>query len=509
MKRTKKLSIGYIKKILSILIIFIIVTYIFTNIANASTQQISDDINGIDTNQYPGIKEKIQQLKARYPNWNFKILYTNLSWDDVISNEYQGHGASPRNLIYNQTNYRGNWICSICGDRPYDNGNWRCASESAIAYMMDPRNSLNSSDIFQFEELTANSSDINIVRNMTKGTFLQGHEQGIVDIANKNGVNSYYIVARLIQEQGKNGSTLVSGSTGYYNAFNIGASGNTSSEIIANGLAYAQRKGWDTLEKSIDGGIGFVTDQYIKKGQNTLYLQKFNVTDSGTYWRQYQQNLMAAQKEGETLRNTYINTNSYNSSHTFIIPVYKNMPAEPVARPDGSNQAPVATVDLVKVNVDSSLKIRKTPEDSTAIGWLWKDEIVTRLEKATTKINGTYWDKIRKSDGTVGYTARETFDYESKYKLYLVPVNENNNQSGNGNENSNGSTPGTPTAPDFIKGDVDKDNQITANDYAMIKNYIMGAHSLNDEEKQRADYDGDNAVTANDYALIKNYIMGR
>lgn len=509
MKRTKKLSIGYIKKILSILIIFIIVTYIFTNIANASTQQISDDINGIDTNQYPGIKEKIQQLKARYPNWNFKILYTNLSWDDVISNEYQGHGASPRNLIYNQTNYRGNWICSICGDRPYDNGNWRCASESAIAYMMDPRNSLNSSDIFQFEELTANSSDINIVRNMTKGTFLQGHEQGIVDIANKNGVNSYYIVARLIQEQGKNGSTLVSGSTGYYNAFNIGASGNTSSEIIANGLAYAQRKGWDTLEKSIDGGIGFVTDQYIKKGQNTLYLQKFNVTDSGTYWRQYQQNLMAAQKEGETLRNTYINTNSYNSSHTFIIPVYKNMPVEPVARPDGSNQAPAATVDLVKVNVDSSLKIRKTPEDSTAIGWLWKDEIVTRLEKATTKINGTYWDKIRKSDGTVGYTARETFDYESKYKLYLVPVNENNNQSGNGNENSNGSTPGTPTAPDFIKGDVDKDNQITANDYAMIKNYIMGAHSLNDEEKQRADYDGDNAVTANDYALIKNYIMGR
>ena len=260
MKNIRKSSINYIIKILSILIVFILVTYTLISISDASTQQISENINAIDTNAYPGIKEKIQQLKSQYPNWNFKILYTNLSWSDVISNEYQGHGSSPRNLIYNQNNYRGNWICSICGDRPYDNGNWRCASESAIAYMMDPRNSLNSSDIFQFEELTANSSDINIVRNMTKGTFLQGHEQGIVDIANKNGVNSYYIVARLIQEQGKNGSTLVSGSTGYYNAFNIGASGNTSSEIIANGLAYAQRKGWDTLEKSIDGGIGFVTN---------------------------------------------------------------------------------------------------------------------------------------------------------------------------------------------------------------------------------------------------------
>ena len=32
---------------------------------------------------------------------------------------------------------------------------------------------------------------------------------------------------------------------------------------------------------------------------------------------------------------------------------------------------------------------------------------------------------------------------------------------------------------------------------------------INDEEKQRADYDGDNEVTANDYALIKKYIMER
>ena len=506
MRNTQKTSKTYIKKILATLILFTITTYSLINISNA-TQQISSDINSIDTQAYPGIKEKIQQLQATYPNWNFKILYTNLSWNDVISNEYQGHGSSPRNLIYNQTNYQGNWICSICGDKPYDNGNWRCASEEAIAYMMDPRNSLNSTDIFQFEELTATSADINIVKTMTNGTFLQGHEQGIVDISNKNGVNSYYIVARLIQEQGRNGSTLVSGKTGYYNAFNIGASGNTSSEIIANGLAYAERKGWDTLEKSIDGGIGFVADQYIKKGQNTLYLQKFNVTESGTYWRQYQQNLMAAQKEGETLRNTYASTNSLSSSHTFIIPVYKNMPTQPVARPDGSEQKPDTTSDLVKVNVDSSLKIRRTPEDSTAIGWLWKDEIVTRLEKATTKINGTYWDKIRKSDGTVGYAARETFDYESNYKLYLVPVNEeqndnNNNQSGNEDTN-NGDT------PTFIKGDVDQDNQITANDYAMIKNYIMGSSTLNDEQKQRADYDSDNTVTANDYALIKKYIMER
>ena len=49
------------------------------------------------------------------------------------------------------------------------------------------------------EELTINGCDINAINSMINGTFLQGHEQGIVDTANSYGVNGYYIVARLIQ----------------------------------------------------------------------------------------------------------------------------------------------------------------------------------------------------------------------------------------------------------------------------------------------------------------------
>lgn len=438
MKKSISVGLEYMKKIIAISILFLLISYILINInpfSSAVSQKLDSDISKIDTKQYPGIKESIQELQKQHPKWKFKILYTNLSWDEVLKKEFVGHGSSPKNLV--ASSFSKNWICPTCGDKPYDNGSWRCASKEAIAYMMDPRNILNGVNIFQFEELTSESSDVKVVKSMTKGTYLEGHEKGIVKVGNQNGVNAYYIVARLIQEQGRDGSELVSGKTGYYNAFNIGASGKTNDEVIANGLAYAKKKGWDTLEKSINGGIEFVAENYIKKGQSTIYLQKFNVTSKDTFAHQYQQNLTAAQTEAAELRDTYIDIDAYNSEHTFIIPVYKNMPKTATKSPDGG-AAPTAEAELVRVNVNSSLKIRKSPTDSTAVGWLWKDEIAVRLEKATKKIGGTYWDKVQKADGTEGYTARETFDNESEYKLYLVPLNVDtgNSESDNNNDNN-------------------------------------------------------------------------
>lgn len=436
------------QRIISIVLILTIITSILMSIINqnksyAVTQSISTDINSIDDSKYPGIKERIKLLQSKYANWNFKILYTGLDWNEVISNEYVGHGRSPKNLVYKNDSYKGAWICSICGDKAYDNGNWRCVSEQGLKYMMDPRNSLNASDIFQFEELTNSGSDINVVKEMVKGTFLAGYEQGIVDAANKNNVNAYYIVARIIQEQGKTGTVLTKGEgykgqyVGYYNVFNRGASGNSTEEILLNGLAIAKKYGWTSLEKSIDGGISFLANNYIHKGQNNLYLQKFDVeATNGLYSNQYMQNILAAQSEGTTLRNTYININSMSSSHTFIIPVYENMPSDACSRPD-TNGSSSSDIDVVRVNVDETLRIRNNPNGTKTVGWLYKNEIVTRLEKATSKVNGTYWDKIRNSNGVIGYVARETYENEKKYKLYLVPINEDNNSGDNGNNNGN------------------------------------------------------------------------
>ena len=456
------------KPIISIVLVLtilvsILISIINQNVSYSVNQSISTDINNINDAKYPGIKERIKLLQSKYPNWNFKILYTGLDWNEVISNEYVGHGGSPKNLVYRSSSYQGAWICSICGDKPYDNGNWRCVSEQGIKYMMDPRNSLNAADIFQFEELTNSGSDINVVRSMINGTFLAGHEQGIVDAANKNNVNAYYIVARIIQEQGKSGTVLTAGNgyngqyVGYYNVFNRGASGNTTQEILLNGLATAKKYGWTSLEKSIDGGISFIANNYIHKGQNNLYLQKFDVeATNGLYSNQYMQNVTAAQSEGTTLRNTYININSMSSSHTFIIPVYENMPNDACSRPD-TNGASSSDIDIVKVNVDQTLRIRNNPNGSTTVGWLNKNEIVTRLEKATSKVGGTYWDKVRKSNGVVGYAARETYDSESKYKLYLVPVNDNGNNGNNGNNDNSGNN---SSGNDTTNVKIDKTNNI-------------------------------------------------
>ena len=507
----------------------------------AVNQTISEDINSIDSSKYPGVKEQVQQLKAKHPNWSFKILYTDIDWNEAIEKEYLGHGSSPKNLV--PKTHDSSWICNICGvDKVYDNGSWRCASKSGIEYMMDPRNSINEADIFQFEELTSTSSDVNIVKKMTNGTFLQGREQEITNIANTKGVNSYYIVARLIQEQGKSGSELISGKTGYYNAFNFGASGSTSEQVIANGLAYAKKKGWDTLEKSISGGIDLIANEYIKIGQNTLYFQKFNVTNKSTFAHQYQQNLFAAKTESATLRNTYLDIESYDSKHTFIIPVFKNMPSKACLTPDGNSTA-ISGADLVKINVTTSLKLRKAPEDSTKVDWLWKDEIVARLEKGTTKINGAYWDKIQKANGNVGYAPRETFDYETDYKLYLVPINTTNgsNNSGN-NSNSNGNNSNNNSnnnenkyhntakvlindekkiikvSPDAIAKDILEafggSVKITKADGSFLngENDNMATNFIVKDTYtviKKGDANADGIVNSFDYIRVMNYIMGR
>lgn len=417
-----------IKQITSMTIIVVMLVSIILMLVNSYSyaSQIGE-YTGLDESRYPGIKQAIQELKSKHPNWNFKIMYTGLDWADVITNEYSGHRQYAKNQVGYASNYKGDWICPLCRD--YSKAGWYHASLIAIEYMMDPRNSLDDVSVFQFEELTNGGYDENAINSMVAGTFLQGHTSEIIDATNQTGINPYYVVAKMLQEQGKGGSPLSSGELGYYNPFNIGAAGSTSGEDIANGLAYARNKGWDTLTKGIVGGTNFIASNYINRGQNTDYLQKFDVDDSDgrLYSNQYMQNIMGAENEGRIMRTTYINSGIYEASHTFIIPVYENMPYAKVSRPSTEDtDANVTTIttkkDLVKISSISNLRIRSSQTGDT-IDWISPGQIVTRLEKASTKVNGTYWDKIRTDSGVEGFIARETYEYESVYKLYLVPVN--------------------------------------------------------------------------------------
>ena len=499
-------------KFISIVLILTILAYTLlvlfdNNKTYAVSQWISSDIDGIDESLYPGFKEKIKSLQAQYPNWTFKVLYTDLNWSDVISNEYVGHNSGPRNMIQATTNYQGQWICPICS---YKNSSWRCASQAAIEYMMDPRNSLNSSDIFQFEELTINGCDINAINSMISGTFLQGHANEIANSANATQINPYYIIARLIQEQGRNGSATSSGASGYYNPFNIGATGNSDAEEIENAINYAKKQGWNTLEKAITGGINFIANDYIKQGQNTLYFQKFDVENqyNGLYWHQYMQNLMAAQSEGNTLRKTYVDINSVSSSHTFIIPLYKNMPSTACSRPDGSADATVSG-DIVKVNANGGLNMRNAPNGSV-IGAVSSGEIVTRIEKATSKVAGTYWDKIRRANGEEGYVARQTYDNEAEYKLYLLPLGDDGSNTGDsGNADSGNSGTGNTgennNTTTYKLGDVNKDGSVNSADALVVLQYSVRLTSI---DTNLGDVNKDGTVNSADALMILQYSVG-
>jgi beta-N-acetylglucosaminidase len=447
--------------IIAIILVAIYIIFIHASSADAVTQTLSSDIDSIDESAYPGVKQLIKNLQKTYPKWTFKILYTDLNWSDVIANEYTGHESSPKNLVNgSSSSYSGNWICSICGSsKTYDNGSWNCASESAIKYMMDPRNSLNATDIFQFMELSYNECSTDNIKSMVSGTFLNNdtYINAIISAGKTYNVNPYYLVARILQEQGKNGSTSISGTysgyEGYYNIFNFNASGNTKTEIIVNELAYAKKQGWTSIEASIKGGTAKIASGYIEKGQNTLYFQKFDVenSDGNLYWHQYMQNIMAAQNEGETIRKQFNSIGALSESYTFIIPVYKNMPASACARPatasttTSSTTTTTITTDLVKVNVNNMLYLRNSPNGTKTSYYLTAGEIVTRIEKATTKVNGTYWDKVMKSNGVTGYAARETYESESTYKLYLVPVNDTSSSSSTTTSSSTATTTTTTT----------------------------------------------------------------
>ena len=535
----------YVINFLSTMLIITILLYTVINLiicGNKSfatiNQTQSTDINSIDSNKYPQIKEMLQTLKSQHPNWNFKILYTDIDWNEAIANEYVGHNEKPRNLApANNSKYDSTWRCAVCGDKKYDNGNWYCASEAALAYMMDPRNSTNYSDIFQFMQLSYAECNRDSIKKMASNTFLNNDSyiNALIDSAKRYNVNPYYLVGRILQEQSKNGSALSNGKghngqyVGYYNVFNIGASGNGKDAIILNGLRKAQSKGWDSIEKSIAGGTEIIAESYISKGQNTLYFQKFDVenSDGNLYWHQYMQNILAAQSEGSTLRKTFESAGAVDANYTFIIPLYKNMPVTKAVRPSESNTP--ATTDLVKINVNKTLSLRSgASKSSSKVGTLYKNEVITRISKASTKVDGTYWDYVMKSDGTKGYAARETYDYEPEYKLYLVPVNQNNNT--------------TPAQPDdnqsVVKNDkvkVNKDSHqvitvpnATGNDFAnliggnvTVKNasgQVMGLNdklatgcTINDTYSVAVlgDVNGDGDIDTGDTFLLKLVVLGQ
>lgn len=500
---------------------------------------LSDDIEGIDEAKYPGYKSLINELKAKYPGtYNFKLYYTGIDWNTAITAEYQGHKGSPLNLFNIGDNYTGKWYCPICGTQSYDNGSLCCASREAIAYMLDPRNSINDASVFQFKSLEEPDVEIEDLNRIVQGTFLANAEcvQAIYDASRTYNINGYFLVAKLINEHGKGGSTLSNGNgTGYYNYFNIGSYGNSTEAIINNGLTYAKNKNWNSPRASILGGTEIIKNSYInERGQNTLYFQKFNFAGkSGLATYQYQQNIMAAETQGRSLKG-YYNSSTKQNVHTFIIPVYENMPATISPRPDTSTSSTLTYEEGNVTNVSSSLAVRISPSRSAKeVGRLNNGESIKILERATTQVDGYYWDLIVSNlDGTYGYSAREiggdicltgtgeikTITVDSQNQNNIVPdtSTENNKYTGALTKISGANMEITPNA--------NVDSIVKENPNAIVKNkngevlsaekpvgtgYTVTIDGASYVIVKKGDTNGDAEVNIQDIVSILNHLKER
>ena len=335
-KIPKKVKICGIAMIILILIFGLIFVWIRESQKQKYVQYDGENLN---ENKYPGYKELMDKLQESHPNWTFTLFYTKLDWEEVITNEgHKDNTEYPTNLIPDSSEYPEDWKCEVDRDRTFDNGTWLCASDKAIKYQMDPRNILNEDNIFQFAELkyVQGAQTEEGIHKITEGSFLEGDSisEALIQAGENADLDPYFIASRLIQEQGRNGTVLSRGceynDIVVYNPFNIKARGNSQEEIIQNAAQYAYEQGWDTLEKALIGGVEFLKEGYINVGQNTLYLQKFDVVnqDDSLYTHQYMQNLLAPQSEANNMKEIYEASNTVDAALNFIVPLYENMPEE-------------------------------------------------------------------------------------------------------------------------------------------------------------------------------------
>lgn len=322
----------------------------------------------------------LEALKASHPTWTFVPVYVSHDWNTVVAKEMQ----NGRSLVENSSD---NWK----EEGAYDQGRWFYASKEILEYYMDPRNALTEDRIFQFEQLSFNEEYHTeeglkaFLDNtfMGKGALVPNTVMTYPFLIYACGkhedvrTSPFHLAARIFQEQGSGGSPLISGNwegcngiyKGYYNYFNIGATGNTNAEIIENGLKYAKEK-WGKEIKDDSGkviatdqgaynaifeGSKFVAKNYIKAGQDTLYLQKYDLVSASICTHQYMQNIAAPTSEAKKIRNLYNSANTLGSPFVFHIPVYQNMPAQACKEPTSSTNIVLnipTDMTVTKVRVD-------------------------------------------------------------------------------------------------------------------------------------------------------------
>lgn len=349
-------------------------------------------------------KPYLREIHAEYPYWVFNAYHTGLTFAEAVN----GEDVVGKNLVSNskdsfwKSTDEGAFDQNTGDYVVYDGSTWVTASREALVYFMDPRNFLNSTNIFMFETLKYEPSyqtyegvcnilsrtpfiDTVFSTYYADGSYRNwSYPTTFIEAAKYSGVSPYFLASRAAQEVVVNAST-VSGSVtgkfpgleGLYNFYNIGAYHSTDAGgTIANALKYAKNGAsnndafndaalipWSNEYNAIVGGAYVLGDTYVNRGQDTVYLQKFNVTSKSRYSHQYMSNVEAPYLESLKMANAYSNPASVPI--VFSIPVYDEMPSNTSAQPGQGVSAVVSEMWLADVfiyeGIEEEVPVRVYP----------------------------------------------------------------------------------------------------------------------------------------------------
>lgn len=537
-------------------------TYIKVNYNN--TGDNTDFVTAMKNAGFPdSYIPNLTALHNKYPSWTFEAVKMGLDWNTVIENE----SINGLNLVSKSADNSKkstaagayNWSTNTWVE--YEPG-WVSASSSYIAYLMDPRNFLDETNIFQFQSLAYSPNEtLGGVQSIIKGTFMEGtksysnngekinYADTFMDVAKSSGVSAYHIASRIKQEQGINGtSPLISGTysgyEGYYNFFNFSATGSTKALIYKNGLSFAKKQGWNTRVKSISGGSIKVGSNYINKGQNTLYFEKFNVVNtSSLYFHQYMGNVTAAMTEGRNLAKGY---SDKNQAFVFKIPVYNNMPSSAVGfNKAGDTNNYLQSLSISGVSLTPAFNGTTTSYSAVVSNDISSVSITAKAVSGNSSVSGTGSYSLAVGNNTVKISCKsqsgDTRTYTININRQVAPAGNNNsggNNQGNNSQNNTevnitsgkyrigsyitGIEPGTGAA-DFVKnvavsasgsvklltssgsensGKVATGNKVAVYDASgnLKKTYDIVIYG---------DINGDGAVNALDMIKLNRHILGK
>ncbi len=586
--------------------------YVSTNyIINMDTNKKTNNISNTDT--YSGycnsLKNKgfdetycpyLYYLHSKYPKWTFTADRVGVTLDVASSNE-EGKVV----LETNNSNYYYNGK-KIEGSYYYINA-------STIKSFMDPRNSLFDGLIFQFVDLEESKgiyNDAAIASSAGSGSFYYSYKNDFINASNAAGISVIHILARGTQE-GTNRASF-SGVTGtyttdtghysaqnysldgYYNFFNIGAYADKNYPYtVQRGLAYAAgflenascisrnsnnvpyydsnkcgalsySRPWNTRPKAITGGIDFIANRYVKKGQDTLYFQKFNVSSYATttrYANQYMTNAYAPTSEASLINKAYNAGNLKNSTFNFVIPVYNNMGSDS-SEPNNHNsdtRLNSITVNGTVINgfdpdvleytynvmtASNSFTIAATPKASSTkvtgtgtVNFNNNSAVVNIKTTAESGATATYKVTVNKVSSVLTVsqiTSKMAVKISGNYMYGISPdvavstliktVTSNGGNANVVNASGKAKTSGVLATGDKItikgtndnktfviavRGDASGDAKISIVDLLKVQKHILGKGNLSGAYMYGGDTNYDGKITIVDLLKIQKHILGK